>query len=108
MNIIYGYIQNKIIEKVIGFAYNTFVTVGYKKTKDKIYDLVYDGVWNQELQKYYLGDVYIEISNNEQDLVKISNGSLDEIMDLEGQKVKIYKINKPENENENKTEDEIN
>ena len=99
MQYIYGYIQNKIIEKVIGFAYNTFVTVGYKKTKDKIYDLVYDGVWNQELQKYYLGDVYIEISNNEQDLVKISNGSLDEIMDLEGQKVKIYKINKPENEN---------
>lgn len=104
MQYIYGYVQNKIIEKVIGFAYNTIITVGYKKTKEKIYDLVYDGLWNQELQKYYLGDVYIEISGEEKELVHVSNGSLDEIMDLDDQKIKIYKLNTNKTE-ENKTED---
>lgn len=78
MNFIYSYIQSKIIERVISGTWEIIKNGGFKKIKDNTYDMLTDPLWSSELQKYYIGTQLIEISSNDEDLILISNESLDE------------------------------
>jgi len=78
MNLIYSYIQTKIIERAVNFCGK--MIRNYKNGDPCIKESVLftDELWSVQLQKYYFGNHYVYISNRDEDIVVLSSDSLDE------------------------------
>ena len=102
--IIYPYIKGKCVEKIIDYVYAgsiQFITT-------KAYNLVIDPLWNTEIQKYYFGDCYVQITNNDSDLKVISCEEIDEKINNEKDLITINKKEECEEEYEEECKEEEN